>query len=122
MTQNSISTCLIYKIQKYIYLINYLGHGPSGLTHGRSPVPFVQVHDMWYPWYQISSATPECLASELYLIEPDLPALAKFPSALPELKLSRRVLRGSGQVLNDSDRVSSSLLKTRIGALSRCTY
>jgi hypothetical protein len=48
------------------------------------PVPFLQVNDTWYPWYQISSATPECLASEPYPNVLDLPILAKFPSALPD--------------------------------------
>jgi hypothetical protein len=38
---------------------------PSGLTIGRPPVPFYRVHETWYPWYQTSSAAPECLASEL---------------------------------------------------------
>jgi hypothetical protein len=55
----------------------------SGPTHGWPPVPFLQVHDTWYPWYQISLATLECLASELYPNELDLPILVKLPSALP---------------------------------------
>jgi hypothetical protein len=31
---------------------------PSGLTHGAPPIPSFQVQLVWYPWYQISSATP----------------------------------------------------------------
>jgi hypothetical protein len=69
---------------------------------------------------QISSASVECLASELYYDELDLPVLAKLRSALPSLKLFHWVLLGSGQVLNDSDWIPSSPLKTRIGAL-RCS-
>jgi hypothetical protein len=67
------------------------------------PVPFLRVQKIWYPWYQISSATPECLASELYPDELDLPVLAKLSSALPSLKLVRRVLLGSNRVLKDSN-------------------
>jgi hypothetical protein len=37
----------------------------SGPTHGSPPVPFHRVQEMWYPWYQILSAAPEFLASEL---------------------------------------------------------
>jgi hypothetical protein len=58
---------------------------------------------MWYPWYQVLSAAPECLASELHHYLLDLPILVKLPSALPGLKLVCQVLLGSGRVLNDSD-------------------
>jgi hypothetical protein len=88
---------------------------PSGLTLGCSPVPFLWVLDTWYPWYQISSAAPECLASELPSNVLDLPVLAKLPSALSDLRLTHWVLLGFGWVPNDSDRVSSSFLKTQIG-------
>jgi hypothetical protein len=63
-------------------------------------------------------SSPECLASELY---PDLPVLVKLLSALHDLRLIYRVLPSSGQVLNDSDRVSSIVLKTSIGAPIRCS-
>jgi hypothetical protein len=86
------------------------------------PVPFLRNHDTWYPWYQISLAAPECLARELYPDEPDPPVPVKLLSAPPDSKLVRRVLPDTGRVPNDSDRVSSSPLKTRIGAPSRCTY
>jgi hypothetical protein len=127
---NSISTCPIYKICFHIYLPNNPGYGPPGLGIQAEwadswlalPVPFLRVHDVWYPRYQISSTTPDCLASELYPNEPDLPNLAKLSSPLPDLKLIRRVLPDSGRVLNDPGRVSSSPLKTRIGAPSRGTY
>jgi hypothetical protein len=46
------------------------------------PVPFLRVQEMWYPWYQISLAALECLASELYPSVLDLPVLVKLPSAL----------------------------------------
>jgi hypothetical protein len=86
------------------------------------PIPFLRVQETWYPWYQISSIAPECLASKLYYDELDLPVLVKLSSALPGLKLVCRVLLGSGRVLNDSDQVPSSPLKTQIGASNRCTY
>jgi hypothetical protein len=76
---------------------------PSGPTHGWPPVSFLRVHDTWYPWYLISSAAPECLASELYPNELNLHVLTKLPSALLNLKLIRRVLLDSGRVLIDSD-------------------
>jgi hypothetical protein len=50
---------------------------------------FYQVQETWYQWYQISSAIPECLASELYPDVLDLPILAKLSSALLGLKLVR---------------------------------
>jgi hypothetical protein len=53
-------------------------------------------YDTWYLWYQISSAAPDCLASKLYYDELDLPVLVKLPSALPGLKLVRRVLLSYG--------------------------
>jgi hypothetical protein len=76
---------------------------PSGSTHGGPPYPFLRVHDSWYPWYQISSAAPECLASEVSPNVLDLPVSAKLPSALSDLGLTHRVLLGSGRVINDSD-------------------
>jgi hypothetical protein len=85
------------------------------------PIPFHRVHDTWYPWDQMSSAAPDCLASELYPNEPNLPVLAKLPSALPELKLVCWVLPDSSRVLNDSDLVFASPLKTQIGAPIRCS-
>jgi hypothetical protein len=85
-------------------------------------VPFFWVHDTWYPWYQISSASLECLASKLSPNVLDFPVSAKLLSALSDLRLTRWVLLGSGQVLNDSDWVSSSFLKMWIGTRSRCTY
>jgi hypothetical protein len=84
-------------------------------------VSLLRVHDMWYPWYKILSAAPECLTSEFYPNELDLPVPAKLLSDLPDLRLIHRVLPGFGRVLNDSDRVSSSPLKTRIGAPIRCS-
>jgi hypothetical protein len=47
------------------------------------PIPFLQVQEMRYPWYQILSVAPECLAIELYPNVSDLSVLAQFLSALP---------------------------------------
>jgi hypothetical protein len=88
----------------------------SGPTHGCPPISFLPVHDTWYPWYKISSAAPECLASELCPNVLDLPVLEKLPSALSNLRSTCHVLPGSSRVLNDSGRVSSSFLKMWIGA------
>jgi hypothetical protein len=66
-------------------------------------------------------SNPECLASELPPNVLNLPVLVKLPSALFDIRLTRRVLLGPGQVLNNSDRVSSIFLKTRIGAPIRCS-
>jgi hypothetical protein len=60
-------------------------------------------------------SSPECLASEHYPNELNLPALVKLPSARPDFKLIHQVLPDSVRVLNDSDRVSSCPLKMHIG-------
>jgi hypothetical protein len=109
---NSISTCPIYKIWFYIYLLNRLGYGP--------PIPLGRVGG-WSPYsvplspsYVVPDnvSSPECLASELYPNVLDIPVSTKLPSALLGLRLTHRVLPSSGRVLNDSDQVSSIFLKT----------
>jgi hypothetical protein len=58
--------------------------------------------------------------SDLYPIELDLPISAMLLSALLDLRPTHQVPADSGRVLNDSDRVSSGLLKMQIGAPIRC--
>jgi hypothetical protein len=54
------------------YLLNRLGNGPPDpdvqaewTDSWWAPFHSLRVQSVWYPWYQISLAVPECLASEL---------------------------------------------------------
>jgi hypothetical protein len=59
----------------------------SGLTHGRPPVPFTRVQQMWYPWYQISSAAPHVLGKRaLILVNQFFLFVVKLPSAASDLE------------------------------------
>jgi hypothetical protein len=58
--------------------------GPVGRLMEDPPVPFHQLQEMWYPWYQTSSAAPECLASEL-----GLPVIGKVVECSVQLGLVR---------------------------------
>jgi hypothetical protein len=48
--------------------------------------------------------------------------LARLPSALSDIRLTCRVFFDSSQAFNDSNQVSSSFLKTCVGAPNRFTY
>jgi hypothetical protein len=61
----------------------------SGPTHGRPPCYFHLSPRYTVPVVPDIASSPECLASELYLVESDLPALANLSSVLPELRLTR---------------------------------
>jgi hypothetical protein len=75
----------------------------SGLTHGRPPYSFPPRLGDVVPIVPYLINSPEYLASKLYPNLLGLPILAKLLSALPGLKLVRRVILDSSRVLNNSD-------------------
>jgi hypothetical protein len=121
---DSISTCIIYKIWFYIYLLNHLGSVPLGpfaqaewVDSWRAPQSFPPSPGEMVPLVLGFVSTPECLASKLGLPKPHLPISGEVVECSIRLGMTHLSATWLWSSTLAFDRVSSNVLKNT----NRCT-